>query len=53
MDRPNTAMAVAVNESLSMANRRDAVAHLIANRVPDRVIARLLSERVDIAKRRA
>lgn len=46
-------MAAAVNESLATTNQRDAVAHLIANRVPDRVIARVQSERADADKRRA
>lgn len=52
MDRPNTAMAALVNASLAMANRRDAIAHLVANRVPDPVIARLLCARTDVARRR-
>ena len=52
MDRPNTTMAATVNAGLAMANRRDAIAYLSANRVPDHVIARLLCERADAAKRR-
>lgn len=52
MDRPNTAMATAVNSGLAMVDRRDAVAYLLAHRVPDNVIGRLLSEQVDATKRR-
>jgi hypothetical protein len=47
MDRPNTAMSTAVNAGLAMTNRRGSVAYLVARRVQDNVIARLLSERVD------
>lgn len=52
MDRPNTAMTATVNAGLAMANRHEAIAHLIAKRVPDHVIARLLCERADTARRR-
>ena len=53
MDRPNASMAAAVNASLAMPNRREAVAYMIALRVPDHVIARILCERVDVTKRRS
>lgn len=53
MDRPNSEMAAAVAKALAMANKLDAVTYLAEHRVPDRVIARLLSERAESGERRA
>lgn len=43
MDRPNVAMAVVVNTGLSMGDKKAALAYLMANSVPERVIARVLN----------
>jgi len=52
MDRPSSEMAAAVARALAMANKLDAVTYLAEHRVPDRVIARLLSERAESGERR-
>lgn len=53
MDRPNFSMAAIVDRGLAMDNRQDAVAYLAQQHVPDRVIARVLSERAALVERRS
>lgn len=45
MDRPNATMAAVVNIGLGMGDKQAALAYLMANSVPERVIARVLSSR--------
>jgi hypothetical protein len=52
MDRPNASMAQVVETSLKMDNKKDALAYLVEHRVPDRVIARLLSLATNPGQRR-
>lgn len=52
MDRPDTGMAAIVAASLDLPDRQAAVAYLLAHRVPDRVIARLLSPTASCRERR-
>ena len=52
MDRPNSEMAAAVARPLTMPNKLDAVTYRAEHQVPDRVIARLLSEQAKSGERR-
>lgn len=52
MDRLNSEMAAAVARTLTMSNKLDVVTYRAEHQLPDRVIARLLSERAKSGERR-
>jgi hypothetical protein len=53
MDRPNVKMATIVETGLTMASRLRAIAYMLDHRVPERVIARVLSPSAHEGERRA
>lgn len=52
MDRPNSEMAAAVERTPTMSNKLGAMTYRAEHQVPDREIARLLSERAKLGERR-